>query len=138
MKKLSTEEFIAKARLVHGDKYDYSKSEYINNRTKVTIICPIHQEFEQIGGEHLKGKGCKHCADNQQMTTEQFIAKAVGIHGDKYDYSFVDYKSAHVDIQIRCKEHNLIFNQSPSNHLAGKGCPSCRYITMADKNRKKK
>lgn len=46
-KKMTTEEFIAKAREVHGDKYDYSKVNYINNSTKVIIICPIHGEFEQ-------------------------------------------------------------------------------------------
>lgn len=63
MKKgLTTEEFIRRAREVHGDKYDYSKVVYVNNRTKVCIICPIHGEFWQIPFSHLQGRGCVKCA----------------------------------------------------------------------------
>ena len=57
MRKLTTDEFIKKAREVHGDKYDYSKVEYINKRTKVCIICPIHGEFYQLAGDHMRGHG---------------------------------------------------------------------------------
>lgn len=45
MKKLTANEFIKQARNVHGDKYDYSKVEYVNSKTKICIICPIHGEF---------------------------------------------------------------------------------------------
>ena len=58
---MTREEFIAKAREVHGDKYDYSKVEYVNNRTKVCIICPEDGEFFQLPGQHLKGHGCIKC-----------------------------------------------------------------------------
>ena len=61
MRKSTQEEFIAKAREVHGEKYDYSKVEYINNRTKVCIICPIHGEFWQTPSNHLHGYECKEC-----------------------------------------------------------------------------
>lgn len=61
MKKLTTEEFIEKARKVHVDKYDYSKVEYVNNLTKVCIICPKHGEFWQTPNNHLSGKGCPIC-----------------------------------------------------------------------------
>lgn len=61
MKKLTTEEFIKKAREVHGDKYDYSKVEYVNSKEKVTIICPEHGEFLQSPQKHLSGQGCIKC-----------------------------------------------------------------------------
>lgn len=56
-RKVSVDQFIQKAREVHGDKYDYSKANYVDGRTKVTIICPVHGEFQQIPQAHLKGHG---------------------------------------------------------------------------------
>ena len=72
--------FIDKAKLVHGTTYDYSKVDYVNNKTKVTIICPIHKEFEQAPSNHLAGKKCKKCSniissDKQKITTKEFIEK---------------------------------------------------------------
>ena len=101
-KKLTTEEFIEKARGVHGDKYDYSKVNYINSKTKIYIICPIHGEFEQTPSNHLhknKPQGCPKCKKNKlrlikSLTSEEFIAKAIEIHGNKYDYSKVKYINA--------------------------------------------
>lgn len=61
-KKSTTEEFVSKARLVHGYKYDYSKVEYINSKTKVCLVCPIHGEFWQRPNDHLHGKGCRFCS----------------------------------------------------------------------------
>lgn len=58
MAKLTTEEFIKKARKVHGNKYDYSKVKYVNNQTKVRIVCPEHGEFSQRPIDHLKGHEC--------------------------------------------------------------------------------
>ena len=60
---MTTQQFIEKAKKIHGDKYDYSKVEYINSRTKVCIICPIHGEFWQTPDKHLNRKqGCNECA----------------------------------------------------------------------------
>ena len=91
MRKLTTDEFIKKAREVHGDKYDYSKVEYINKRTKVCIICPIHGEFYQLAGDHMRGHGCRKCgsdkvADVCRYDKITFIEKANEIHNHKYDY----------------------------------------------------
>ena len=86
-----TKEFIAKAKAVHGDKYDYSKVNYAKNTTKVTIICKIHGEFEQCPAYHLLGQGCPECGGRRKLTTEEFIEKARKVHGDKYDYSKVNY-----------------------------------------------
>ena len=128
-KNLTTEDFIAKAREIHGDKYDYSKSEYINSQTKVCIICPEHGEFYQIPPSHLQGSGCPECAKierqkQQTMTTEDFIAKAREVHGDKYDYSKVEYINAKTKVCIICLKHGE-FWQTPNSHLRGKGCLKC-------------
>ena len=84
MKKLTTEEFIGKARSIHGDKYDYSKVEYVNNSTKVIITCPVHGDFEQTPSGHLSERGCKHCGIiDRTSNTKQFIDKTKEGHGDK-------------------------------------------------------
>ena len=122
--RLTSEQFIEKARKVHGDKYDYSKVEYINARTKVCIICPEHGEFWQKPNDHLSGQGCPFCAGNVKLTSEQFIEKAMQVHGDKYDYSKVEYVNSATNVCIICPEHGE-FWQKPSNHLIGKGCCAC-------------
>ena len=125
MKTLTTEQFIEKARSVHGDKYDYSKVNYINSHAKVVIICPIHGEFEQSPNSHLKGSGCPRCCtNNHKCTKEEFIEKARSIHGDKYDYSKVDYVNNETKVCIVCHEHGEFF-MKPTNHLIGQGCKKC-------------
>ena len=71
-----TEEFIQKAKLVHGDKYDYSKVEYVNSHTKINIICPDHGIFEIRPTNHLCGIGCAKCGGNKKLNTNEFIQKA--------------------------------------------------------------
>ena len=122
-------DFIKKARNVHGDKYDYSKSVYLGSREKIEIICPLHSSFFQLPTNHLSGKGCTECSKNQVIknqssNTEDFINKARNVHGDIYDYSLVNYKNNHTQVEIICTEHGK-FLQSPKDHLSGKGCSSC-------------
>ena len=119
--------FVSKAREVHNDKFDYSKVEYIDNRTKVTIICPDHGEFEQMPQSHVTGKGgCRKCKTGaQRLNTETFISKAKEFHGDRYDYSLVDYQSYNQhNVTIICKEHGP-FEQIPNIHIKGSGCRIC-------------
>lgn len=123
-KRKTTDEFIAEARRVHGNKYDYSKAEYKNNREKVIIICPEHGEFLQSPEKHLSGQGCPVCGGTKKNTTCSFIEKARKIHGDKYDYSKVEYVTNKDKVCIICPEHGE-FWQDPHNHLKGKGCPLC-------------
>jgi len=118
------EEFIKKARKVHGNKYDYSKVKYINSYTHVTIICKEHGDFNQIPSSHLTGRGCPICSGKLQSNTSEFIKKAKTIHGDKYDYSEVNYTKAREPVNIICKDHGSFF-QIPNNHLNGQGCPWC-------------
>ena len=122
--RMTTEEFIEKAKKVHGDKYDYSKVKYVNKDTKVTIICPTHGEFEQNPRSHLTGQGCPACGGSRKVTTEEFIKKARKVHGDKYDYSKVDYVNNNTKVTIICPTHGE-FEQKPSGHLTGRGCPYC-------------
>ena len=129
VKKLTTDDFITKARAKHGDKYDYSKVEYIGNKIKIKIICPKHGEFEQTPIYHIKSVGCKYCGinnrnKNKKLTTIDFIAKARLKHGDKYNYSPTKYTNGKTKVKIKCKVHG-IFEQNASNHLCSSGCPKC-------------
>lgn len=121
---MTTEEFIAKARAIHGDKYDYSKVEYVNNKTKVCIICPLHGEFWQTPSLHLAGSNCPICAGKAPMKTPHFIRKAQLVHGNKYDYSQTIYLGRLKQVDIICPIHGL-FSQRAVNHLSGHGCPKC-------------
>lgn len=116
--------FIKKAIEVHGNKYGYSKVEYINKSTKVILQCEKHGLFEQIPNNHIRVGGCSKCGGSTKLTTEEFIKKAKVIHGNKYDYSSVQYKSSHEKIEIVCLKHGSFF-QAPTDHLSLKGCPKC-------------
>jgi len=140
MAKLTTEEFIKKAREVHGDKYDYSKVEFVNSKEKVTIICLEHGEFKQTPQKHLSGQGCIKChrvsiAKRYSLGTEKFIEKATAIHNGFYDYSMVEYVNSHTHVQIICPIHGA-FPQDPASHLRGHGCPFCADIENGKKRRK--
>lgn len=129
MAKLTTEEFIAKAKAVHGDRYDYSKVEYVNASTKVCIICKKHGEFWQVPNSHLRGIGCPQCAikrriSQQTYTKETFLKLALEKHHDKYNYSRINYVDTKTKICIVCPKHGE-FWQTPAAHIQGQGCPQC-------------
>ena len=110
---------------VHGDKYDYSKVEYINNKTKVCIICPEHGEFWQKPESHIiKKRGCPYCGGTAKLTLNDFKRKSDEIHKYKYDYSKVEYVNYETKVCIICPEHGE-FWQTPHGHLNGQGCPYC-------------
>ncbi len=128
-RKFTTEQFIQKAKEIHGDKYDYSKTEYVTMEKKILIICPEHGEFWQRPHLHLSHSNCPKCAAyfkkrNKKLTTEEFIKKAKLVHGDKYDYSLVDYKDVKTKIKIICPIHGE-FQQRPYSHLSSSGCFEC-------------
>lgn len=127
----SLEEFILKAVKVHGDKYDYSKIVYSNSIVKVPIICKVHGVFLQSPSQHLS-YGCVKCRDvfnsvNLKDTQEEFIAKALKVHGGKYDYSLVNYVKSNIKVEIVCSGHG-VFYQMPYSHLNGQGCKSCSVV----------
>ena len=129
--KLTTKTFIEKARKVHGDKYDYSLGEYKGSKIKYPIRCNACQYiFYQEPRRHISGRGCQQCANKNKvksLTQKQFIEAAKAVHGDKYDYSEVEYgKNNREKIKIICpvKGHG-VFWQMPRGHLEGKGCMRC-------------
>ena len=147
--KLTKEKFVEKANKVHGDKYNYSKVEYINSQTKVCIICPIHGEFWQTPNAHLNGRGCKKCANKRRAdilskTQEEFLKELKKIHGDKYDTSKVKYINDNTPITLICheKDENGIehgeFNIKPCVLLRGtkSGCSKCGFIRSQAYNKK--
>jgi len=122
-------DFITKALLKHNNKYNYSLVEYLDSFTKVKIICPIHGIFEQQPRAHLSGQGCKKCCYEKfqlerKFTNNDLICKFKEKHGIKYDYSLVVHKQIKIKVKIICNEHG-IFEQQPSAHLGGHGCPKC-------------
>ena len=123
----NTTTFIDKAKLVHGNKYDYSLVEYTNCKLKIDIICPDHGIFKQSPDAHTNQKqGCSECKRVKSSSTlKEFLNKAKEVHGDKYDYSEVDYKNTTIKIDIICRDHG-IFKQRPGKHISNKrGCPKC-------------
>ena len=125
----TTEEFIRKARAIHGDKYNYSKVEYVRSSQKVRIECPIHGEFWQTPNSHLMGKGCNQCAvelhaNKKRSNTEEFIRRATELYAGKYDYSKVHYINALTKVCIICPKHGE-FWQTPAQHLRGHACTRC-------------
>lgn len=126
--------FVEKARGVHGDKYEYVESTYVDMSTNVKIICPEHGAFWQRPSNHLLGRGCRKCYDESMYDDkDSFIEKAVSIHGDKYDYSAVEYVSSKVPVKIICPEHGM-FEQRPTVHLQGHGCPLCAHVRAGERS----
>jgi hypothetical protein len=124
-KKLISEEFIEKAKKVHGDEYDYDNVIYVHSKSKINITCRSHGDFKQVPNNHLQGQGCPLCSGFEHLTTERFIEKAKKIHGDQYEYNKVSYVNIKNEVIITCRFHGD-FNQVPDNHLRGQGCRSCR------------
>lgn len=125
----TTEQFIADALKVHGDKYSYAHCDYKGNKVKVKILCRIHGVFEQRPNCHLSGKGCRDCStikvhEKQRKSLADFIKQARVVHGDLYDYSKAIYKSNKDKIEIICRHHGSFF-PTPKNHLNGAICLMC-------------
>ncbi len=118
------DDFIEKSNKIHKGFYDYSESVYKNTRTEIKIKCPKHGYFNQLARTHVLGGGCRACAGNNRLSNDYFITKSITQHGNKYDYSKVDYKSHSHKVTIICPYHGD-FKQSPDSHMRGKGCDLC-------------
>jgi hypothetical protein len=135
-KKLTTEEFIAKAKEVHGGTYSYSATVYTGNSYKVNIKCNLHGEFTQKANSHLNGRGCPKCgllkrAESRSLGSSLFVIKATAVHGQRYDYKDVVYRSNNSNVEIICPSHGK-FTQTPTSHLRGANCPKCAASRRAD------
>lgn len=130
MRKLTQEEFLVKAKAVHGETYDYSRAVYTTTRSKLIVTCPQHGQFTLLPRDHLSGDGCRACGISRRSERQvaskgaSFVARARSVHGDTYDYSKSTYKGSATPITITCRIHGD-FEQSPSAHLLGNGCRAC-------------
>ena len=124
--RLSKNDFINKSILVHGDKYNYDKVAYVDNTSMVTITCKKHGDWIQRAASHLAGNCCRICKiEERTHSTKQFIEKAKIVHGNKYNYSKVDYKGNKIPVEILCDIHGS-FWQRPDQHLHVMcGCRLC-------------
>lgn len=128
-KRITTNEFIERAKIKHGTFYDYSISFYKNAKTKIKIICKKHGRFEQFPHSHFNGTGCKACvrensSKKNSLGKKTFTKRAKKIHGDKYSYESFIYRN-NTKGEIKCNNCNIEFFQIPTNHLRGSGCPKC-------------
>lgn len=121
----NTKEYIEKAKIIHGDLYDYSKVIYTGSLNNIIIICPIHGEFILIASNHLTGYGCHKCKLESFSHYDSFILRANIKYNNKYDYSKVIFLDNNEKVKIICPIHGL-FNQTPNNHMQSvDGCPKC-------------
>lgn len=125
-KKLTFEDFVAKSRIVHNDKYDYTKAEYTNSQKHINIVCPVHGTFAQTPTRHMAGRGCQDCGGTKRVKLESLIANAAITHSGYYDYSGVTKGAKATDnVKIVCPLHGE-FTQKLKLHINREyGCPKC-------------
>ena len=124
MPKSNINDFIHKARLIHGDKYSYDRFVYIGALIKGIITCPNHGCFKQDPHTHLRSNGCPKCAGRLVSNLEEFIKEANQVHNNKYDYDKFAYTYSAAKGIIICPDHGA-FRQSPNHHIRGHGCSKC-------------
>lgn len=129
-RRFDSAEILRRARAMHGERYEYLEVRCASLVDPLRIRCSEHGEFSQRAGDHIRGKGCPVCgrrkADaNRTLSNDTFLARALKVHGDRYDYSDTVYRGAHQYVTIRCREHGP-FRQKANNHWHGNGCPACR------------
>ncbi len=134
---LTQDSFIERAKIIHGNKYDYAKTDIKRKNDKVIIICSNHGEFEQLPQNHMKGYGCPECAKisratSQRYSTKEFIETVNKVHGDKYDYSEVNYVNSQSKVKIICQIHGS-FSIKANSHFNGHGCSKCGRIEAREK-----
>ena len=132
--KLNKEIFIERSNKIHHNKYDYSKSEYKNHRTKVIITCPIHGDFEQTPKNHMKGQGCPKCGKKYAQVYNKFnfdvlIKTSKERFGERYSFPNIEneYENSHSKITIKCNKCGNIFNKIACDHITSPngGCQHC-------------
>ncbi|MFF2244264.1 hypothetical protein ACFVTM_08815 [Arthrobacter sp. NPDC058130] len=124
VRKHTAETFTVRAREIHGAKYEYDLVEYVDSKTKVSIVCAEHGAFKQTPNNHMNGSGCPACAGRLRRDTDAFIRLASEVHEGRYGYEDVVYTTSGEPVKIRCSEHG-VFEQVAYTHLTGAGCRHC-------------
>lgn len=119
--------WMKKADELHGKRYDYSESIYTGGDDRVGMLCPVHGKFRQRVSFHLSGVGCKAChVESRVKTAKDFVLAAYSVHGDRYDYSRVEYRNNKKRVKVVCKKHG-VFRVKPSSHVVhAVGCRKCK------------
>ena len=132
-RKKTTEQFISQANKAHKNAYTYTKTKYTTAHEKVVVTCRHHGDFKVSANNHIhktKRQGCPKCVKERERrrlsdTKDSWIAKALKVHGQKYDYSKVDYFGTSTKVEIVCLACAKPFLQTPNSHIQGAGCPLC-------------
>ncbi len=126
LEKVDFKNFLFRAKNIHKDRYDYSKTVFTKLDEKIIIICKKHGKFYQRASSHLENIGCPKCGKESQLSSkEKFIESSIKIHGGKYDYSKVIYKGNKKKVEIICPIHGS-FYKKPNSHISSKsGCGLC-------------
>lgn len=130
-KKLTTEEFINRALVVHGSLYNYTDTVYVDSNTLVKVNCTEHGKVLVHPQSFLKGSGCKKCGHQRarqknSYDSETFIEKAK--QQFSYNFSKVRYIDSKTKVELICHKHGSFF-QRPADLLMGHGCQECAYET---------
>jgi hypothetical protein len=134
----SPKEFLKQIKTVHGDKYDFSKTQYKGATEKVIVTCPKHGDFGVTAHHLLDGAGCPKCArentgKSNSLSQDEFINRSNLVHDDKYDYSNVEYNGINNRVKIICPIHGE-FLQTPNTHMSGGGCQKCGFESISQNN----
>lgn len=136
--KLDFDTVIKKCKEIHDNYYSYELVKKWNNiGEKIDIICPIHGKVKVVLRNHLAGMKCRKCANDlihiqQRNSTKDILNRVKEIHGNRYDYSKIDYKGMFYPIEVICKEHGSFFIIT-KDHISGNGCPKCNMSNLEEK-----
>ena len=128
-KRKTTEEFKEEVRSMYGDRYGLDLVEYVNNKTKVKLVCKKHGIFEMTPNCLLSGQNCPKCSQEElskKMTHDckSVVGRFKEVHGDKYEYDKVEYVNMLTKVCITCKEHGDFWS-TPAHFLEGHSYPEC-------------
>lgn len=140
--KLTTEEFIKKAKLIHGDLYLYDKVNYTNAHTKVILTCKLHGDFSIKPNNHTAGKqGCTKCGDIssaniRKLSQQEFESRIFSIYGNSLDVSKATFISTSQKVAVT-HSCGTTYQATPSNLFKGSTCPSCSINALIALNKEK-
>lgn len=135
----SFEDFLKKAKDIHGEKYSYNQDSFRGMRKKTKITCSAHGEFYQTAIEHVAGSGCKLCSfqatsERQKIDRETLLKRLHSINNRKYEFNISNYETLHSTIEVFCLEHQIKFKARVGNFLNGKiGCPCCKTKSQGER-----
>ena len=143
----SRHDWLKKVEDKHGKGlYDYTETAYFKASKKLSYKCPIHGEVIQTASNHRQGNGCPKCGMDRIRAArhavmlqhrDTFKDRSIKVHGPKYNYDKVDYQDSKIPVTITCPQHGD-FEQTPNNHLRGKGCPKCGHTQQGHATKNKK